>query len=138
MIYYSKVSSTLLIVVFIVFFVPLIPNYIDEGFNSNMFLMTLALIILFGFVLHMFLNTTYKIEKGKLYIKCGFFNYNPVNIGEMKKVSKSSNIISSPAASFDRIEITYGKFDELIISPKHKTKFVEDLQKINPGIINNL
>ena len=138
MIYYSKVSYTLLIVVFIVFFVPLIPNYIDEGFNSNMFLMTLALIILFGFVLHMFLNTTYKIEKGKLYIKCGFFNYNPVNIGEMKKVSKSSNIISSPAASFDRIEITYGKFDELIISPKYKTKFIEDLQKINPGIINNL
>ena len=138
MIYYSKVSYTLLIVVFIVFFVPLIPNYIDEGFNSNMFLMTLALIILFGFVLHMFLNTTYKIEKGKLYIKCGFFNYNPVNIGEMKKVSKSSNIISSPAASFDRIEIRYGKFEELIISPKHKTKFVEDLQKINPEIINNL
>jgi hypothetical protein len=138
MIYYSKVSYTLLIVVFIVFFGPLIPNYIDEGFNSNMFLMTLALIILFGFVLHMFLNTTYKIEKGKLYIKCGFFNYNPVNIREMKKVSKSSNIISSPAASFDRIEIIYGKFDELIISPKHKTKFVEDLQKINPGIINNL
>ena len=138
MIYYSKVSYTLLIVVFIVFFGPLISNYIDEGFNSNMFLMTLALIILFGFVLHMFLNTNYKIEKGKLYIKCGFFNYNPVNIGEMKKVSKSSNIISSPAASFDRIEITYGKFDELIISPKYKTKFVEDLQKINPGIINNL
>ena len=138
MIYYSKVSYTLLIVVFVVFFGPLIPNYIDEGFNSIMFLMTLALIILFGFVLHMFLNTTYKIEKGKLYIKCGFFNYNPVNIGEMKKVSKSSNIISSPAASFDRIEITYGKFDELIISPKYKTKFVEDLQKINPGIINNL
>ena len=75
---------------------------------------------------------------GKLYIKCGFFKYNPVNIGEMKKVSKSSNIISSPAASFDRIEIRYGKFDELIISPKYKTKFVEDLQKINPGIINNL
>ena len=138
MIYYSKVSYTLLSVVFIVFFGPLIPNYIDEGFNSNMFLMTLALIILFGFVLHMFLNTTYKIEKGKLYIKCGFFNYNPVNIGEMKKVSKSSNIISSPAASFDRIEIRYGKFNELIISPKHKTKFVEDLQKINPKIINNL
>jgi len=31
----------------------------------------------------------------------------------MKKISKSSSIISSPAASFDRIEITYDKFDEL-------------------------
>ena len=47
-------------------------------------------------------------------------------------------MISSPAASFDRIEITYGKFEEIIISPKHKLKFYEDLQKINPNIINNL
>ncbi|MBL6658423.1 MAG: PH domain-containing protein [Flavobacteriales bacterium] len=86
----------------------------------------------------MFFNTTYKIEKEKLHIKCGFFKYKAVNIREMKKVSKSSSIISSPAASFDRIEITYGKFDELIISPKHRIKFVEDLQKINPEIINNL
>lgn len=138
MIYYSKVSYTLLIVVFIVFFGPLIPNYINDGFNSTMFLMTLALIILFGLIVHMFFNTTYKIEKEKLHIKCGFFKYRPVNIKEMKKVSTSSNVISSPAASFDRIEITYGKFEELIISPKYKTKFVEDLQKINPGIINNL
>jgi len=138
MIYYSKVSYTLLIVVFIVFFGPLIPNYINDGFNSTMFLMTLALIILFGLIVHMFFNTTYKIEKEKLHIRCGFFKYRPVNIREMKKVSTSSNVISSPAASFDRIEITYGKFEELIISPKYKTKFVEDLQKINPKIINNL
>jgi len=138
MIYYSKVSYTLLIAVFVVFFGPLIPNYTNDDFKSSMFLMTLALIILFGLILHMFFNTTYKIEKEKLHIKCGFFKYNPVNIMEMKKVSKSSNIISSPAASFDRIEIKYGKFEELIISPKHKTKFVEDLQKINPEIINNL
>ncbi len=138
MIYYSKVSYTLLIFVFLVFFGPLVPNFISNGFNGNTILAFSAIVVLYGFILHMFFNTTYKIEKGKLYIKCGFFNYNPVNIGEMKKISKSSNIISSPAASFDRIEITYGKFEELIISPKHKTKFVEDLQKINPGIINNL
>ena len=61
MIYYSKVLYTLLSVVFIVFFGPLIPNYINDGFN-NMFLMTLALIILFGLILHMFFNTTYKIQ----------------------------------------------------------------------------
>jgi hypothetical protein len=56
----------------------------------------------------------------------------------MKKISKSSSIVSSPAASFDRIEITYDKFDELIISPKHKLKFIADLQKINPNLINTL
>lgn len=55
---------------------------------------------------------------------------------KMKKVSKSYNLISSLAASFHRIEITYAKFEEIIISPKHKTKFIEGLQKINPEITN--
>ena len=63
MIYYSKVSYTLLIIVFVVFFEPLIPNYINDGFDSSMFLMTLALIVLFGLILHIFFNTTYNIEK---------------------------------------------------------------------------
>ena len=38
----------------------------------------------------------------------------------------------------DPNEISYGKFDELIISPKHKLKFAADLQKINPNLINTL
>ena len=138
MIYYSKVSYTLLIVVFLVFFGPLVSLFYGNGFDGKTILIFLAMVVLYGLILHLFFNTTYKIEKEKLHIKCGFFKYKPVTIKEMKKVSKSSNIISSPAASFDRIEIRYGKFNELIISPKHKTKFVEDLQKINPKIINNL
>ncbi len=138
MIYYSKVSYTLLIIVFLVFFGSLVPNFIRDGFNSNTILAFTAMVVLFGFILHMFFNTTYRIDKEKLYIKCGFFSYKPINIREMKKISKSSNIISSPAASFDRIEITYGKFEELIISPRHKIKFIEDLQKINPKLKNNL
>ena len=138
MIYYSKVSYTLLIVVFLVFFGPLVSLFYGNDFDCKTILIFLAMVVLYGLILHLFFNTTYKIEKEKLHIKCGFFKYKPVTIKEMKKVSKSSNIISSPAASFDRIEITYGKFEELIISPKHKTKFVEDLQKVNPEIINNL
>jgi hypothetical protein len=138
MIYYSKVSYTLLIIIFLVFFGPLVSLFYGNGFDGKTILIFLTMVVLYGLILHLFFNTTYKIEKEKLHIKCGFFKYKPVTIKEMKKVSKSSNIISSPAASFDRIEITYGKFEELIISPKHKTKFVEDLQKVNPEIINNL
>ena len=138
MIYYSKVSYTLLIIIFLVFFGPLVSLFYGNGFDGKTILIFLTMVVLYGLILHLFFNTTYKIEKEKLHIKCGFFKYKPVTIKEMKKVSKSSNIISSPAASFDRIEITYGKFEELIIPPKHKTKFVEDLQKINPEIINNL
>jgi len=138
MIYYSKISYTLLIVIFIVFFGPLIPNIIHEGFSNNMIMITLGLFVVYGLILHMFFNTTYTIDQKMLHIRCGFFRYKPINIMNMKKISKSSSIISSPAASFDRIEISYGKFDELIISPKHKLKFAADLQKINPNLINTL
>jgi len=138
MIYYSKISYTLLIVIFIVFFGPLIPNIIDEGFSNNMIMITLGLFVVYGLILHMFFNTTYTIDQKMLHIRCGFFRYKPINIMNMKKISKSSSIVSSPAASFDRIEITYDKFDELIISPKHKLKFIADLQKINPNLINTL
>ena len=138
MIYYSKISYTLLIVIFIVFFGPLIPNIIDEGFSNNMIMITLGLFVIYGLILHMFFNTTYTIDQKMLHIRCGFFRYKPINIMNMKKISKSSSIVSSPAASFDRIEITYDKFDELIISPKYKLKFTADLQKINPNLINTL
>jgi hypothetical protein len=138
MIYYSKISYTLLIVIFIVFFGPLIPNIIHEGFSNNMIMITLGLFVVYGLILHMFFYTTYTIDQKMLHIRCGFFRYKPINIMNMKKISKSSSIVSSPAASFDRIEITYDKFDELIISPKHKLKFIADLQKINPNLINTL
>lgn len=138
MIYYSKVSYPLLVVVFLLFFGTLIPTVINEGLNNSMIVFIVALVLLYGFILHMFFNTTYRIVKEKLYIKCGVFRYKPVDISTMKKISKSSNIISSPAASFDRIEITYGAFDELIISPKNKNEFVEELLKINPAILNCL
>ena len=138
MIYYSKISYTLLIVIFIVFFGPLIPNIIHECFSNNMIMITLGLFVVYGLILHMFFYTTYTIDQKMLHIRCGFFRYKPINIMNMKKISKSSSIVSSPAASFDRIEITYDKFDELIISPKHKLKFIADLQKINPNLINTL
>ena len=136
--YSSKVSYGLLTVVFIVFFSPLILNLIKSGINLNLTLISLSLIIIFGLITHMFLKTEYIIEENKLKIKCGFFNYKPIEINEIKEITKSSNIISSPAPSFDRIEIKYGKFEEMIISPKDKFEFAKYLKSLNPNIKNNI
>lgn len=138
MVYYSKVSSPLLGFIFLVFFGPLVPTILSSGFTKPIVLTIFFLVVLFLFIVHMFFYTTYTINDDELKIRCGFIGYKPYKIKDMKKVSKSTSIISSPAASFDRIEITYGKFDEIIISPKDKHQFVEDLQKINPEIINSL
>jgi hypothetical protein len=136
--YSSKVSYGLLTVVFIVFFSPLILNLIKSGINLNLTLISLFLIIIFGLITHMFLKTEYTIEENKLKIKCGFFTYKPIEINEIKEITKSSNIISSPAPSFDRIEIKYGEFEKMIISPKDKFEFAKYLTNLNPNIKNNI
>ncbi len=136
--YSSKVSYGLLFIVFIVFFSPLILNLIKSGITQNMVFLGLFLTIIFGLITHMFLKTVYTIEENKLKIKCGFFTYKPIEINDIKEITKSNNIISSPAASFDRIEIKYGKFEEVIISPKDKFEFAKYLTNLNPKIKNNI
>ena len=137
-IYPSKVSYGLLIFVFLVFYGPLIPDLIRGELNEKSIGLIIFLSIIFIFIAHLFLKTQYSIENNKLKIKCGLFSYKPIDIDEIKEISKTKSIISSPAPSFDRIEIKYGKFNEVIISPKDKSHFAEDLTKINPNIKNKI
>lgn len=90
------------------------------------------------FIAHLFLRTVYTIDHDQLKIKCGIFSYQPIDIHEIREISKTKSIISSPAPSFDRIEIKYGKFDTIIISPNDKLSFANDLSLINPTIKNNI
>lgn len=92
-----------------------------------------------AFTLHIFFSTTYRINtKNELLIKCGFLFKTVVDISKIKSIRRTRNPISSPAASLDRIELKYGKWDSVIISPKDKIKFVNELLKINPNIQSSL
>lgn len=137
--YPSKVSYGLLTFVFFVFYAPLILEVINLGeLTRKMIWVVGFLSLIFAFILHLFLKTQYTIENKKLKIKCGAFSYKPIDIDEIREISKTKSIISSPAPSFDRIKIKYGKFDEIIISPKDKLGLAGDLTRINPNIINNI
>jgi len=132
--YKSEVSYRLLIAVFLIMFGPLMFKLSDYTLNVQRILGILLLLITFALILHMFLTTLYTVDNTKLKIKSGFFSYNPIEISEIKRITKTNNIISSPAASFDRIEIQYGKFKSIIISPKDKLNFCKDLNELNPEI----
>ncbi|MNG32447.1 hypothetical protein D3C84_1184630 [compost metagenome] len=67
-------------------------------------------------------------------IKCGFFKSQNIGIKTILKISETYNPLSSPAGSIDRLEIVYNKFDSILISPKDKKAFIEDLKIINPTI----
>ncbi|WP_198012049.1 PH domain-containing protein [Gillisia sp. CAL575] len=115
-------------------FGPLLFKLSDYTLNTQRILGILLLLVTFALILHMFLTTIYTIDNDKLKIKSGFFSYKPIEISEIKSITKTNNIISSPAASFDRIEIQYGKFKSIVLSPKDKSNFCKDLNELNPEI----
>ena len=135
--YPSKISYALLVFIFLIFFGPLIPIVLSETLNVALLGTVAFLFIVFAFILHLFLKTEYTIESNLLKIKCGLLNYKPIDISKIKEISNTKSLMASPAPSFDRIEIKYGEFSSIIISPKDKHEFAEDLIKINPNI-NNL
>jgi len=136
--YSSEVSYGLLTFIFLVFYGPLIPIMINSELNGKMIVTIGFLSLVFAFILHLFLKTEYTIDKKELKIKCGVFSYKPIDIEKIKELSNTKSIISTPAPSFDRIVVKYGKYDEVIISPKDKVNFAMELTKINPYIKNNI
>jgi hypothetical protein len=103
------------------------------AFDQNWFGFSFILLVV-TFIIYMFSTTFYAIENKKLFIKCGLFFNLSIEIGNIKKISDSYNIISSPALSFDRLEILYNKYDTILISPKDKRRFIEALTEANPQI----
>lgn len=77
------------------------------------------------FIKHMFSTTGYTINDNCLTIKSGFLINKSIDINSIKKIAETNNPLSSPATSLDRIEISYGRFDSIIISPNHKKEFIE-------------
>lgn len=136
--YPSKISYGLLSFIFLVFYAPIVPAFLRDEINSKIIGFIVFQSFVFALIVSLFLKTEYIIDKTQLIIKCGFFSYKPIDIKEIKEISETKSIQSSPAPSFDRIEIKYGKFDETIISPQNKFSFAKDLVKINPSIKNNL
>jgi hypothetical protein len=86
------------------------------------------------FISHLLLSTYYVIDGKFLVVKSGFVVNKKIDINTIGIVSESNSIISSPAASFDRLEIIYKQHNSILISPRIKTEFIQHIKRINPKI----
>ncbi len=102
--------------------------------NSISWLGVLSMTGLTVFIIHLFSTTYYAITDTTLRVKCGFLYNRKIDILSIKKISETNDLTSSPALSLDRLEITYNKFDSILISPKEKSDFIHDLISINNQI----
>ena len=128
--YKSKISIGLLLFLFSLFAYlafKILSNSVNQ-FN------VLILLIPFIFIFYCLTSIRYTILNDNLNIKTGFLVNKTIRIATIKKIEETTNIISSPAASLDRLEVFYNHSDSIIISPKNKNQFLNNLLKINPTI----
>ncbi len=86
------------------------------------------------FVTHMFANTYYTIAGTGLIVRRGLFINITIDISTIKSIAETNSILSAPATSLDRLEISYNKYDSVIISPKNKAEFIADILAINNDV----
>ncbi len=100
------------------------------------FSVTTLIIFLLSFLLSFWLwnGTSYKIEKGELFIKCWVFR-RKVNIKDILRVKKTRNFLASYAMALDRLEITDKNKSKYYVSPNSFETFIAELKKYNSDII---
>ena len=104
---------------------------ITEGFNFFLLILMFSPIV---FIIYVINSTNYEIKDEVLYIKSSFFFREELPINKIRKIDEVINIINSPAMSIKRLELFYGKYDSIMISPKHQEQFISELLSVNNNI----
>lgn len=133
-IYKSKISWGLLAVPMLLFLGIIVSMIVKAEELSGILMTTAILLVVYLFILYLLMHTEYRIDADTLYVKSGFVYRKHLDISRIRSVKKTKSIFSAPAASLDRIKLTYDKFGVLVLSPKEKENFVKDLVVINPTI----
>ncbi len=104
------------------------------SFNDPWYL-SLVMLPVILIIVPIYFRTTYTIHDiDQLTVVCGLLYKKTFNINDIAGIRPSSNVISSPALSLDRLEIKFKNKEWLLISPVLPERFIEVLQAINPGI----
>jgi hypothetical protein len=91
--------------------------------------------LLILFFIYLYHSTEYIITNDKvLLIKCGFLINERIDVKTINKIKKTRTILAAPAFSFDRMQINFGLYQSVVISPKDKDNFLQQLLLINPEI----
>jgi hypothetical protein len=83
---------------------------------------SLAILIYFFVV-----KIKYELDDEKLVIFMGPIRYKSIDIQTIRKMELSNNPLSSPAASLRRLAIYYNKWGYVLISPKNREAFINDV-----------
>ena len=96
-------------------------------------LMTVILIPFAALVLIPFFGTKYILTNEQLQVDSGL-SVQKIEITDITYITPTRSMSSAPALSLDRIKIVY-QDKEILISPKDKSRFYQEIQARNPNIV---
>lgn len=85
-----------------------------------------------GLPLWLLLATRYTLQGDALLVQSGPFRWR-VPLAEIRSVTPTSNPLSSPALSLQRLRIDYGRGRWLMISPRDREQFLQALEAARGG-----
>ena len=85
-----------------------------------------------GLPIWLLLSTRYTLEPRQLRVQSGPFKWH-IKVADITSITPSSNALSSPALSLDRLRIDYGSGRSLMISPRNKEQFLRDIEAARRG-----
>ena len=71
----------------------------------------------------------YVLSNEQLKIYVGPFLYSTIELINIRKIELSNNPLSSPAASLKRLAIYYNKRGYVLVSPKNREEFMDEVWK---------
>ncbi|MBW8687760.1 PH domain-containing protein [Chitinophaga rhizophila] len=127
--YKSAVSKGIFIPVLVIFLAVIVTAAITRTWGL-VGIMTLTA----AFTFYTIMSIDYKITGNELAIRCGILFKRTVHINTINRIRHTHNPLSAPAASLDRLELRFNKYETILVSPKNKAAFIDQLRAINPDI----
>lgn len=101
---------------------------ISVGAPAGVWMAAAIAVIGVGLPLWILVATHYRFEARDLIVRSGPFRWR-IRISEIAEVVPTSNPISSPALSLDRLKITFGAGRTLLVSPCDKEVFRREIER---------
>jgi len=104
--------------------------------NPTLILVISVIVMNIIFYAFTILTTYYIFIKDNLYIRYAYSIIKKISIPTIIEIRYFSNEArNSYSLSHDRIEIIYANDKSIVISPKDKDGFIEEIQLINPKVV---
>ena len=85
-------------------------------------------------MLYFLLTFRYVIVNQSIKVQYGFITFKSIDINIIKKIIIHDKQKGEPKHTPLRIEIQYGNTKKIVVSPNETVGFVENIERINPGI----